>query len=218
MLIRLQYALLTSVIAAAVVAAVPAQQPAQPAVQPAAQQPVAQQTLQQLVQRGPFSKPAQVLDDTGQWTTPLPVFSDADVELFIPDITAADWLNRNYPGFLDKGQYTVSMFTLYKTPRACRVNQTQSGFADAAHLDACMVTIRYRLRQALVDTQQKTVTLLTAAMLNQDGGMDPASVQHESRTRSFSELDAGTQAALAKTNELVAKQMRLLDLRIRAVQ
>lgn len=205
MLTRLQHALLAFVLPLSVAAPVPAQQ--------AAQQPV-----QQLIQRGPFSKPVQVLDETGQWTTPLLMFSDADVDLFIPDITAADWLNRNYPGFLEKGQYTVSMFTLYKTPRACRVNQTQSGFADAAHLDACMVTIRYRLRQALVDTQQKTVTLVTAAMLNQDGGMDPASVQHDSRTRSFSELDTGTQAALAKTNELVGKQMRLYDLRVRAVQ
>lgn len=209
MLTRLQHALLAFVLPLSVAAPVPAQQAAQQSIQ---------QPVQQLIQRGPFSKPVQVLDETGQWTTPLLMFSDADVDLFIPDITAADWLNRNYPGFLDKGQYTVSMFTLYKTPRACRVNQTQSGFADAAHLDACMVTIRYRLRQALVDTQQKTVTLVTAAMLNQDGGMDPASVQHDSRTRSFSELDTGTQAALAKTNELVGKQMRLYDLRVRAVQ
>ena len=173
---------------------------------------------QQLLQRGPFSKPVQVLGETQQWTTPLLVFSDADVEMYIPDITSADWLNHNYQSFIDKGQYTVSMFTLYKTPRACRLNQIQSGYSDAAHLDACMVTIRYRLRQAVVDTHQKTATLVTAAMLDQDGQMDPASVQHASRTRFFGELDAGTQAALAKTNELVFKQMKIYDLRVRAVQ
>lgn len=173
---------------------------------------------QQLVQRGPFSKPVQVFDDTGKWTIPLLVASDDDVELYVPDITATDWLNRNYQPFIDKGQYTISMFTLYKTPRACRANQLQSGFSDAPHLDACMVTIRYRLRQALVDTHQKTVTLRTAAMLDQEGQMDPASVQHETRTRTWAELDANSQAALVKTTELVAKQMKVYDLRIRATQ
>lgn len=173
---------------------------------------------QQLVQRGPFNKPVQVFDDTGQWTIPLLVASSDDVEMYIPDITAADWLNRNYQPYIDRGQYTISMFTLYKTPRACRTNQLQSGFSDAAHIDACLVTIRYRVRQALVDTRQKTVTLLTAAMLDQDGQMDPASVQHDTRTRTWAELDANSQTALDKTTQLVAKQMKIYDLRIKATQ
>lgn len=173
---------------------------------------------QQVVQRGPFSKPLQVLDDTQQWTVPLLVFSDADLEVYVPDVTSAGWLNRNYQSFVDKGQYTVTLFTLYKTPRGCRANQVASGYSDAAHLDACMVTIRYRLRQAVIDTQQKTATLVTAGMLDQEGQLDPASVQHDARTRSFNELDATTQEALGKTNELVAKQMRIYDHRVRSVQ
>ena len=173
---------------------------------------------QQLVQRGPFSKPVQVLDETGQWTIPLIVASGDDAEMYIPDITTADWLNRNYQAFIDKGQYTISMFTLCKTPRDCRINQASSGFSDAAHMDACLVTVRYRLRQAMVDTHLKTVTLLTAGMLDQDGQLDPASVQHETRTRTWAELDINSQTALEKASGLIAKQMRIYDLRVRSSQ
>jgi hypothetical protein len=78
---------------------------------------------QQVIQRGPFGKPAQVLDDTGQWSTPLLVASDSDVQMYIPDVSNPDWLKKNYPDYIDRGTYTITMFTFYKTPTACRANQ-----------------------------------------------------------------------------------------------
>jgi hypothetical protein len=56
---------------------------------------------QQIVQRGPFGKPSQVRDEMQQWSTPMRVASDKDVELYIPDLTNPEWFKRNYTDFQD---------------------------------------------------------------------------------------------------------------------
>jgi hypothetical protein len=112
---------------------------------------------QQIVQRGPLGRPAQVLDETQQWSTPLLVSSDHDVEIYLPDVSSPEWLRRNYTDFENKGQYVLSMFTFYRTTKACRANQIGWGYSDAAHLDACN-DISYRLRQIAVDSHQKTAS------------------------------------------------------------
>ena len=170
---------------------------------------------QQVVQRGPFNKPAQVFDETQQWTTPLLVSSDHDVEIYIPDVTSADWLSRNYPDFQSRGNYTLTTFTLYKTLQACRANLVTWGMGDADHLDSC-TSIGYRVRQLLIDPNQKSVELLNAAMVDQSGQIDPSSAQQSSTFRTWDQLDATTQKAILKANDLVTQQMRIYDARIHA--
>ncbi len=171
-------------------------------------------SAQQVVQRGALGTPAQVLDETQQWSTPLLVSSDHDVEMYIPDVSVPEWLARNYDDYEARGVYVLSMFTFYKTPKACRANQIAWGFSDAAHVDACL-SIAYRVRQGSIDTQQKTVTLQMAAMVDQNGNVEPDSIERRSVTRAWSDLDKDTQAALEKANEAVAAQMRIYDRRMR---
>jgi hypothetical protein len=168
---------------------------------------------QQVVQRGPFGKPLQVYDDTQQWTTPLLVSSDRDIEIYIPDVTATSWLSRNYTDFQNHGTYTLSTFTLYKTVRACRANQVSWGMGDAAHLDACN-DIGYRVRQLTIDPNQKSVQILMAAMVDQSGEIDNTSLQESSTFRTWDQLDDTTQKAILKANELVTRQMRLYDAKV----
>jgi hypothetical protein len=163
---------------------------------------------QQVVQRGALGRPGQVLDETQQWSTPLLVAADADVELYIPDLTGTEWLKRNYSDYMNKAQYVVSMVTFYKTTKACRKNQIGWGNGDAAHLNACN-DIGYRVRQALIDTNQKAVTLIMAAMVDQNGEIVPSSIQQDSVMRTWADLDVTTREALKKTNALVAEQMRI---------
>ncbi len=165
---------------------------------------------QQIVQRGALGQPSQVLDETGQWTVPLLVASDKDVHIYIPDVTNPEWLERNYPDFENRGIYILSMFTLYKTPEACRANQIAWGLSDGAHLDACN-WIGYRVRRATIDPRQKSVTLIMAGMVDQNGQLDPGSIQDQSVSRSWNQLDANTQEALKKANALVTEQMRIYD-------
>ena len=172
---------------------------------------------QQVVQRGPLGRPAQVMDETGQWTAPYPVATDHDVEIYIPDLTSPDWLKRNYDMFQNRGQYVVSFFTFYRTPKACRANQIAWGFSDSAHLDAC-IDIAYRVRQATVDPNLKTVTLISAGMVDPDGNVDPASVQNIHPVRRWQELDPNTQKALEIATAEVTRQMARYDRRIQSLR
>ena len=165
-------------------------------------------SAQQVVQRGAFGKPAQGLDDTGQWTTPLPLASDADVQIYMPDVSSPDWLKQNYASYQNQGVYTLSLFTFYKTPEACRANQIGWGLGDAAHLNAC-ISIGYRVRRARIDPHSKSVILLEAAMTDQNGNVLPSSIEKRSAYRSWDQLDPNTQTALKKADALVAAQMKI---------
>lgn len=171
---------------------------------------------QQLVQRGAFGKPAQVLDDTMQWSTPLLVASDRDVEIYIPDVTSTDWLQRNYTDFEEKDQYVISFFTFYRNTKACRANQIAWGHSDAVHLDACN-DISYRVRQVNVDAHLKTITLIMAAMIGEDGQVVPASIERQPISRNWPGLDANSQEALDKATTLIAEQMKRYDRKVNGI-
>ena len=172
---------------------------------------------QQVVQRGAFGVPASVFDETQTWSTPLLVASAKDVEIYIPDVSTPEWLRMNYADFQNKGTYSLSMFTFYKTPESCRVNQAAWGLADSAHLDAC-VDIGYRVRQAVVDPQQKTVTLVMAAMVGQDGQLNVSSVERRTVTVGWNKLDANTAGAIRKANDLISRQMSIYDAKQQSVR
>jgi hypothetical protein len=171
-------------------------------------------SAQQVVQRGALGKPAQVLDETQEWTTPLMVSSDHDIEMYIPDVSSPAWLEANYDSFENKEQYILSFFTFYMTTKACRANQVAWGYSDGAHLDAC-IDIGYRVRRVMVDKHMKTVTLIMAAMVGQDGQIEQDSVENASITKTWANLDVNTQAALEKSSELITEQMKHYDRRIR---
>lgn len=173
---------------------------------------------QQVVQRGAFGIPSAVLDSGGQWSAAVRIVQSHDVDLYIPDVSAPDWLRRHYQDFQERGQYEITMVTQYRTPRACRENQTGWGLADAAHLNACATDIAYRIRTAVVDPNLKTVTLITAGMVDPDGNLDPSSVQDQHLVRRWAELDATTQSALQTTTALVAKQMAIYDRKLQSVR
>ena len=165
---------------------------------------------EQVIQRGALGRPDKVLDDTLKWTTPVPVVSDKDYEIYIPDVTTTEWLARNYQPFIDKGQYVVSIFTFYKNTKACEANQIAWGYGDEAHLEACN-DIGYRVRQITVETATKSVSLLMAAMIDPNGNIIPDSVNNTPMVRLWKDLDADSQKALEKTSELVAKEMTAYD-------
>ena len=168
---------------------------------------------QQVVERGALGKPSQVLDETGEWTTPLLLVSGDDVAIYMPDITNMKWLEQNYPDYRDRGNYTLTLFTFYKTPEACKINQTKWGLGDYQHLNDCSF-IGYRMRRAKIDPHEKSVTLIMAAMVDAQGNIQPDSVQTDKVSRFWNQLDENSQEALKKANELVAEQMKIYDRKV----
>ena len=172
----------------------------------------------QVIQRGPLGAPAQVFDDTETWTTPFLAVPARDVEIYVPDVSSQIWLQKNYRDFMDRGQYVLTLFTRYRSPEACRTNQIGWGFGDQAHLDACATDIAYRVRTATVDTNLKTVTLISAAMVDPVGKLDPASVQTLHLVRRWAELDSNTQKALDVATAEITKQMARYDRRVQSLR
>ncbi len=172
---------------------------------------------QQVVERGALGKPSQVLDETGEWTTPLLLASDKDVQIYMPDVTSSEWLKRNYSDYKDRGFYTLSLFTFYKTPEACRINQTNWGLGDNQHLNDC-VSIGYRVRQATINPNEKSATLLMAAMVDLKGAIQSSSMQTEKVFRFWNQLDDNTHAALIKANALITEQMKIYDQKVQSTR
>jgi hypothetical protein len=175
-----------------------------------AQQPPA--PPQQVVQVGALNVPTAVLTRDNQWSSLLPILSTPDLDLFIEDVSNDSWLARNAGDFVDRGQYTITLVSFYKTRRPCRRDQIRAGFSDAEHVNACD-NYRYAVRQIAVDSPQSSVTLLFSAMVFSGGALDPSSIHRETRTRGISELGADAQKALADTTKLVDKQSRIYEAR-----
>lgn len=170
---------------------------------------------QQLVQRGPLGKPASVFDQlTQQWSSPIEVAKASDVSIFIPDVSSPAWIQPNFSDFFERSQYRITLVTLYRSPASCRANQIAWGLGDAAHLNACATDIAYRTREATVDFNLHTVTLIQAAMLDPDGNLIPNSVETQSVSRTWAQLDPNTQAALAQATSLIRKQMDAYNARL----
>ena len=167
-----------------------------------------------VIETGALNIPTNVLTQDNQWSSLIPVLSNPDENLYIEDPSNDAWLARNAENFIDRGQYTITLVSFYKTRRACREDQIHAGFSDSAHVDACDA-YRYRIRQIAVDAPENTLTLLFSAMVFTGGTLDSTSIVRETRTRGFNGLDADSQKALSDTTKLVAKQSRIYDARQR---
>ena len=165
----------------------------------------AQQPPQQVIQIGALAAPTDVLTPDNQWSTLISVLSNSDEDLYIEDPSTSAWLARNAQAFVDRGQYTITLVSFYKTVHACRADQIRAGFSDAAHVNACN-NYRYRIRQIAVDAPQNTLTMLFSAMVFTGGTLDASSIVRETRTRGFSGLDADAQKALSDTTKLAGQQ------------
>ncbi|HTV09115.1 MAG TPA: hypothetical protein VMD97_08755 [Candidatus Aquilonibacter sp.] len=167
---------------------------------------------QQILQTGALAAPAAVLTPGNQWSNLISVLSTSDLDVFIEDPSSDAWLARNATSFLDRGQYTITVVSFYKTPHPCHEDQIRAGFSDAAHMQACD-NDRYAVRRISVDAPQNTVTVLSSALVSTTGTLDPATARTETRSRSFADLGPDAQKALSAATKLVATQVHAYAIR-----
>jgi hypothetical protein len=86
-----------------------------------------------LVITGPFGVPIQVQDEFGNWSIPIKVYSDRDVEMFVPDITSIGWKSWHAERFRQEGVYVVQMLIFHKNSNYCMagLSPTQRAKPDA---------------------------------------------------------------------------------------
>ena len=122
---------------------------------------------QELLKAGPFGKPVLVMDEAGHWSIPISVYSDSDVELFIPDITAPAWVAWHTQEFREKGTYSVTLFSDYKKDHLCRTQRIVGHTTDPKYLEVCKA-LRYERMLVSVDTRKNTVTLVATILMGRD--------------------------------------------------
>src|SRR5271165_4355838 len=132
---------------------------------------------QGLLKPGPVGRPLLVMDDAGNWSTPISLYSDSDVEIFVPDITTTGWIAWHAREFREAGTYSVYVFSFYKNDRLCRQSRIPAEHdTDPKWLEAC-AALRYQRKLTSIDTRKKTVTLLEVVLMEGDGQFRPQS-QH----------------------------------------
>jgi hypothetical protein len=125
-----------------------------------------------LVVAGPFGRPVAVADEIGHMSIPISIYSDSDLEIFVPDITSPGWIYWFAGGFRQTGVYEVYLYTYFKNNHWCMENVARATGRpkDPAVIEACSA-LRYRRRRIKVDTRKKTVQILQDYSMERDGAL-----------------------------------------------
>ena len=67
---------------------------------------------------GPFGEPQMVMSEGGQWSYPIRVFANADIETFVPDITSPGWVQWHVQEFREKGTYYTYLYMYRRNTRS----------------------------------------------------------------------------------------------------
>ena len=74
---------------------------------------------------GPFGEPRMVMSEGGEWSYPIKVFANADVEAFVPDITSQGWISWHVAEFRRKGTYSSPASSPVSSPPAAETLEVE---------------------------------------------------------------------------------------------
>jgi hypothetical protein len=139
----------------------------------------------ELIKPGPLGRPSLVRgegENGGNWYSPISVYSDADVELFVPENLTIGGVYWDGPSYKKDGTYKAYIYSLYKTDRDCRAHRIPAGHEkDVKWLQACE-ELRYSRRFVQVDTRKKTITVRQVILMESDGFPHPELIHYTDAT------------------------------------
>jgi TonB family protein len=66
---------------------------------------------------GPFGEPRMVMSEGGEWSYPIKMFANSEVETFVPDITSPGWVSWHVSEFRQKGTYFIYLYIYHRKSR-----------------------------------------------------------------------------------------------------
>jgi TonB family protein len=66
---------------------------------------------------GPFGEPRMVMSEGGEWSLPIKVFADSEVETFVPDISSPGWVSWHVEDFRQNGTYFTYLYIYHLKSR-----------------------------------------------------------------------------------------------------
>jgi hypothetical protein len=148
-------------------------------------------------------------EEGDRWNIPILAWSDVDTEIYISEEITLSGIFWDGPKFKAEGKFPTYIYTHYRTDRDCQVHRIPRGHEhDQQWLDAC-AELRYARRLVLVDTKQRTLTVLHCDLMLSDGRSHPDMVDSN---RVAIPMDGNVNPPLARAAEKAA-QMLTAELR-----
>lgn len=66
---------------------------------------------------GPYGEPRMVMSEGGEWSYPIKIFANDEVETFVPDITSPGWISWHIGEFRQKGTYFTYLYIYHRKTR-----------------------------------------------------------------------------------------------------
>jgi len=130
----------------------------------------------ELIKPGPLGRPSLVRGEgegAAAWDNPISVYSDGDIELFVPSRLTFGGVYWDGPTYRKAGTYSAYVFSFYKNDHDCRVHRIPAGHEkDSDWLKAC-AELRYNRRLVEIDTQRRTMTIRQVILMGSDGFPHP---------------------------------------------
>ncbi len=156
-----------------------------------------------------LGSPYLVAGSDDQWTIPLTVYRDANVQIFIPDITGDGWLFMNAGHYPENGMFEVDLFTRfisddYRRSHIC----TREEWSKLANLNAICALIRYERSTILVDTKRRTVTTIIRAPADRTGEGILEVTYRGKVVSGFDSLASGEMEAIKRVTAMVERSVQ----------
>ncbi len=163
----------------------------------------------QVVVRGPFGRPELVRDVGGQFRRPILVYSDNEIDAYIPDVTDPGWAHWFGQAFRQSGVYLTYLYTHVKKASWClkQLRATQKNEHD--RIEGCH-NLRYVRRTIYVDTWKGTVRVGEILTMDSTGRGDPANIREINKTTSLSDNEVSRPFAqqIKRISSIIAQSVK----------
>jgi TonB family protein len=159
-----------------------------------------------LVIIGPFGVPIQVQDEAGKWSIPIKVYSDANVEIFVPDITSMGWKSWTAQQFRTQGTYQTRFTIFYKTDKTCLSDLPPSQRNRVDYRSVCR-QMRYETEDLLVDTRKLLVETTMIIAAKEDAVIHPEYITTPRTISPISSFNQPTTMAISRVSSIVREEI-----------
>jgi len=164
-----------------------------------------------LIKAGPYGKPIVIMDEAGNYSIPIKVYSDSEREIYIPNLTDRGWILWHKDEFNQNGTYRTVIYNHFKKDSYCRRELLDDKNKNTpAGLKACS-ELRYRRNTILVDTRNKNVTFLEVIYIKNDARWYPESVEKMNLTIPLSgdkRLSKVMQSSISKITAIIRNEIK----------
>jgi hypothetical protein len=161
---------------------------------------------QELLKLAPFGRPIAVMDEGDNWPIPISLYSDSDVEIFVPDITTEGWISWHVKQFRETGKYGVYVYAFYKNDQLCRRRIPAEHKTDPKWLQSCSA-LRYQRKLVEVDTRKSTVRVYSVLVMQKDAVANPMDQKVFNEVLPLAKFDYSQRQAYHRLSAIVTREM-----------